>query len=149
MSDYRVLQLTNTNIGAVAADTALPLGTITRKLCCGNVQGTNTFAIGTSGANFVQLNRTGYYKVTYTLSAVAAAAGAVTVELTQNGTTVATATQTATAAGDTANIALSFVVRVFPNCSSVAVNNPLTLQLTNTGAALTGGVSNFIVEKVY
>lgn len=149
MSDYRVLQLTNTNIGAVAADTAFPLGTITRKLCCGTAQGSNTFAVGTTGANFVQLNRIGYYKITYTLSAVASAAGAITIELSQNGTTLATATQTATAAGDTANLTLSFVVRVFPNCSSVAVNNPATLQVTNTGVALTGGVSNFIVEKVY
>ena len=149
MSDYRVLQLTNTNVGAVAADTPLPLGVITRKLCCGTAQGTNTFAVGTTGANYVQLNRTGYYKVTYNISAVAGAAGAVTVELTQNGTVVYTATQSAAAAGDTVNITIPFIVRVFPNCASVGANVPANLQVNNTGVALTGGISNFIVEKVY
>ena len=35
MSNYRVLQLTNSAVGAVAVDGYMPFGTITRKICCG------------------------------------------------------------------------------------------------------------------
>lgn len=148
MSDFRILQLTNTNIGAVAADTPMPLGAITRKYCCGS-GALNTFAIGTTGADYIQVNAKGYYKVIYNVSAVAGAAGVVTLELAINGTTVYTASATASAAGDTVNITIPYEIRVLPNCNCISANSPVTIRLTNTGVALTGGISNIIVKKDY
>lgn len=148
MSDFRILQLTNTNIGAVAADTAMPLGAITRKFCCGN-SALNTFAVGTTGSDYIQVNSKGYYKVLYNVSAVAGAAGVVTLELVVNGTTVLTSSATATAAGDTVNLTIPYEIRVLPNCNCISANTPVTIRIINTGVALTGGISNIIVSKDY
>ena len=144
---YQLLQLTNPAIGAVAVDALLPLGTITRKIstrdCC-----QPTFTVTTSGANTINLNDAGTYKITYTASLVAGAAGLVTINLVQNGTIVATASETATAAGDTVNISLVYVVRALPNFAGLLTNLPSTIQITNTGVALTDGTSNILIEKV-
>lgn len=145
---YQLLQLTNPTVGAVATDTLLPLGTTTRKISCGGCN-QPTFTVTTSGANTVNLNDAGTYKITYTASLVAGAAGLVTVNLVQNGTVVYTASETATAAGDTVNISLVYVVRALPNFASLLTNLPSTIQFTNTGVALTGGTSNLLIEKVY
>lgn len=145
---YRVLQLTNPVVGAVAADALMPLGAITRKLCCGN-QAQRTFGVSTTGANTISLNDTGFYRVTYSVSAVAGAAGVVSIALNQNETALYTVSQTAAAAGDTVNLTLVYIVRVAPNCSAVISNLPANLQVVNTGVALTGGTSNILVEKVF
>lgn len=145
---YRVLQLTNTAVGAVATGTLMPLGAITRKICCGN-QAANTFSVSTTGANTITLNETGNYRITYNVSAVAGAAGVVSFALLQNGVTLYTVSETATAAADTVNLTLVYEVRVLPNCASVTANVPATIQISNTGVALTGGTSNILVEKVH
>lgn len=143
--NYRVLQLTNTSIGAVEADVLLPLGTTTRR---GGTKGEPIFSISTSGTDTVSLNKTGYYKISYVGSLVAGAAGVVSVALLSNGTPIYTISETAAAAGDTVNISLEYMVRVLPNCASV-LNAPLNIQLENTGVALTGGTSNTLIEKTY
>lgn len=146
--NYRVLQLTNTAVGAVAADTLMPFGAVTRRICCSGNSGTPTFAISTSGTDTITLNKTGYYRVSYVGSLVAGAAGAVSLALVANGTPIYTVSETATAAGDTVNISLEYMVRVLPNCASV-LNAPLNIQIENTGVALTGGTSNILIEKTY
>ena len=142
----RILQLTNTDIGAVAVDTLMPLGAVTRKYCCGN-SGQNTFNVSTTGSNTITLNERGYYKIIYSASLLATAAGAVTLNLLVNGETVITKTETASAAGFV-DITIPYVVRVLPSCP--INSSALTIQVENDAdsVAITTGVSNIIVEKI-
>lgn len=151
---YRVLQLTNNEIGAIAAPTVtipfgqlIPLGRVTRKLCCGNAQ-QGTFSLTTTDVNTINLNDSGYYRVIVTASLAASAAGDVTIGLIQNDDLLISATETATAGDDVVNISLSYIVRVMPNCCA-SVNCPSTLQIANLGVALTGGSINISVEKAH
>lgn len=145
---YRLLQLTNNNIGAVAAATILPLGVTSRKIACQSTC-TPTFEVTTTANNVAYINEPGYYKVTYEASLTAAAAGNVVVNLEANNAVVNTATVTAAAAG-TVGISIAFMLRVLNNCCNGAtVNTPMVIQLRNASAiALTGGNSNLILEKV-
>lgn len=143
---FQFIQLTAlTDYGAVAQGSFVPLGAVTRRYACGTCN-CPTFVAGTTGNNTVTLNDAGYYKITYTGNAVAGAAGLVTFNLLFNGATVYTASETA-GAGDTVNLDFSFIVRVLPNCASIQ-NAPATIQLLSTGAALTGGTGNLIIEKI-
>lgn len=146
---YKVIQLTNTTIGAVAAGSLVPLGAITRRYGCNCNNNCSVFEVSTTGSNTVTINEEGYYHLTYTGSLVAGAAGDIVLNLLVNGIEVISSTQTATAGG-TENISLSYVIRVLPNCCSVINNTPAIVQieLDDTSVALTGGVSNLIIEKV-
>jgi hypothetical protein len=146
-STYKQIQLTNTNIGAVAVDAYMPLGKVTRRIntpqnCC------NTFVVTSSTADTVVINDPGFYKVTYSLNATAAAAGAVTVNLVTNGTTVYSVTQTIVDETTAVNLTLPYTIRVCPNCLTTPDNVPVTLQIQNTASALTGASSNLIIEKI-
>lgn len=145
--NYRLLQLTNPTVGAVAAATLLPLGTITRRI---NQQNScvETFGVATNVNNTIYVREPGFYKITYDGFLTAGAAGNIVVNLQINGVTVFTATVTATAAG-TVPVSFSFTTRVFDNCCSNSTNLPTQIQLLNSGVALTGGTSNFTVERVY
>lgn len=143
--EYTVIQLTNTNIGAVATDTALPLGEVSRKRAC-SACNVSSFSIGTTGADYIQLNSKGYYLLAFSISAVAAADGLVSFDLSLNDTTVYTVSSQVAAAGDTVSLSFVFIVRVLPNCA-VANNLPVAIKILNSGVALSGGVSNLIVEK--
>ena len=142
----RVLQLTNNNIGAVAVNTLMPLGTVTRKYCCGTA-GKNTFAVSTSGANTITLNDSGYYKIDYDASVTTAATGTLELDMLVSGAKVVSAVETITTAG-TKSCSLSYVARVLP--CSCAVATPVTVQIQNASGsvALTAGTSNIIVEKI-
>jgi hypothetical protein len=59
----------------------------------------------------------------------------------QVGETVATA-------GDTIDLTIPYVVRVFKRCDNVATNNPMTIQF-RSDTAITSATSNVIVKKVY
>lgn len=142
---YKLIQLTNTQIGSVTADEFMPLGVVTRRIGCGqSCDCTKTFIPTTAGNNAVTITESGYYKISYTASLVAGAAGLVTETLFINGVAVpgATVSQTATAVGDTANISIVYVVRI--PCGG----SPVNLQITNAGVALTGGTSNLVIEKI-
>lgn len=143
----RILQLTNTDIGAVAVDTLMPLGAVTRKYCCGTA-GQNTFSVSTTGSNTISINNRGYYKVTYSATLVAGAVGAVTLNLLVNGETVLSKSETATAVGDFVDITIPYVVRVLPSCP--INSSALTIQVENDAdsVAITDGTSNIIVEKI-
>lgn len=141
MTTYKQIQLTNTNIGAVAIDENLPLGTVTRRInapynCC------NTFLVSTSAVDTVTLNNVGFYKVTYSLTATAAAAGEVTVGLVTNGDTVYSVSQTVVDETSGVNLTLPYTIRV------TSESAPVNVQLKNTGIALTGSTSNLIIEKI-
>lgn len=144
---YQFKQITNSAIGAVAANEAMPLGTTTHQALCG---GCNDVAITTanSGGNTITLNDAGYYKITYNASVVASAAGVVTFNLVRSNAVTTpeyTVSQTATAAGDTENLTLVYIVRVLPQFFTSA---PVSYQIVNAGVALTSGTSNTIIEKI-
>lgn len=144
-SSYRLIQLTNANIGAVAVNNIIPIGIMTRQIKRDNAC-TPTFDVTTSVNNAVYVQEAGFYKITYTGYLTVGAAGSIVVQLQINGVTMATATVSVAAAG-TYLVSLVFVTRAFNNCNT-AVNLPLLIQLNNAGIALTGGTSNLIIERV-
>ena len=146
--NYRMIQLTNKNIQAVAANALMPLGIITRRVCP-RTNCCQTFEVTTSGADTVNITEQGYYRVTYNVSAISAAAGLVSFSLNVGGTSVYVGSATAAAVGDTVNVTIPFMVRAFGNCASLPVNLPLAIQVENTGAALTSAVSNIMIERTY
>lgn len=148
MSKYRVLQITNETIGAVAVNDYVPFGKVTRRIQdnCGNC---STFNITTSQADIVYLNEVGNYNITYSASLIAGAIGEVSVALIVNGIQVYEVGATAAAVGDVINLTLPYQVRVCPNCSAAPNNNPVSIQIQLTGVAVTDGQSNLLVERVY
>lgn len=152
---YKLIQLTNlasTPFGAVATGALVPLGTETAKINCGCNNQPN-LTVSTNGANTVNINsncacRVGTYKITYNASVVATAAELVTLNLLQNGVIVATASGTAAAAGDTVNLSFTYILRNFVTYTNGFNTGTTTLQISNTGGALTSGTSNLIVEQV-
>ena len=146
---YKVIQLTNTTIGAVDAGALLPLGAITRRYGSGCQNGCNVFEVATTGANTIILNEEGYYNLTYNASLTSGAVGDIILDLLVNNVEVLSVAETVAAVGNTQNISLSYVIRVLPNCGAVINNSPATVQirLDETSVALTGGTSNIIIEK--
>jgi NMD protein affecting ribosome stability and mRNA decay len=147
MTTYKQIQLTNKNITSAAVDSFMPLGTVTRRInapqnCC------NTFVVTSSTADTVVINDPGFYKVTYSLTASAAVAGEVTVDLLVNGTSVYSVTQAIVDETNSVNLTLPYTIRVCPNCPSTPNNAPVSVQLQNVGIALTGSSSNLIIEKI-
>lgn len=143
---YRLLQLTNSNLGAVAEDAMIPVGIMTRQVTQGS-KCQPTFAVTTSANNALYINEEGFYKITYTAYVTVAAAGTIEIELQINGTTMQTATVTVAAAG-TYLVSFVFMTRAYCNCNNGPSNLPVLIQLENTGLALTGGTSNLILERV-
>jgi hypothetical protein len=144
---YKQIQLTNTTVGDVAVDAYIPLGRVTRRInapynCC------NTFSVTSSTADTVTINDPGFYKVTYSLTATAAAEGDVSVALVTNGTAQYTVSQYLADATGSVNLTLPYTIRVCPNCSATVDNVPVTVQIQNTGTAITGTSSNIIIEKL-
>lgn len=146
MSGYKLLQMTNNAIGAVAVNGLVPLGAITRRIA-NSAGGGVPFEVTTSGADTVNLTAPGYYRITYSLKAVSAAAGIVTASLLVGGNVVESAAITA---GDGATITLNipYVVRVFNNCNSMPTNYPMPVQIKITTTGIASGESNLIVERV-
>lgn len=148
MSTYRVLQLTNPSVGAVTASALLPLGTITRRIVRPCSQDVTTFTTSTSGTNIVTINECGYYRVSYNITGVAAAAGIIGATLLVNNTAVTSTSQTVDAGATTA-LQVTYEIRVLPNCESNPGNNPVNISMQLTGVGLTAGNSNLLVERVY
>jgi hypothetical protein len=147
MSKYKLIQLTNATVGAVAVNEYMPLGTITRRLqatddCC------NTFDVTTSSSDIIYINEPGYYNITYSASVIAGAAGIATLSLIANGVTIYSVGATA-ATGDTVNLTLPYIARVYKNCPSAPPNCPTSIQILLTGVAITGGTSNLSIEKTF
>jgi hypothetical protein len=147
MTSYKQIQLTNTSVGDVAINAYMPLGRVTRRInapfnCC------NTFTVTTSDADTVVLNDVGFYKITYSLTATAAAAGEVTIALVTNGTSIYTVSQAVVDEASGVNLTLPYTIRVCSNCSATPDNVPVSVQIQNTGIALTGATSNIIIEKI-
>lgn len=82
-----------------------------------------------------QLNKPGYYYVTFNANGSATSVADATIELLNNGIAVpgATATITPAAIGNTMNFAFATIIKVPPSCC--AVDNTANLTLVNTGVA--------------
>lgn len=82
-----------------------------------------------------QLNKPGYYYVTFNANGSATSVADATIELQKNGIAVpgATATITPAAVGNTMNFAFATIIKVPPSCC--AVDNTANLTLVNTGVA--------------
>ena len=101
-----------------------------------------------NGATF-QLNKPGYYYVTFNADGAATTeVGDIIVVLQNNGIAVpgAIATFTTTVADDATNLAFSTIIRVPPSCC--AVDNTANLTLVNTGVATTFTNVNINITKL-
>lgn len=148
MTNAKILQLTNSAIGAVAADVNLPLGVTTAiypfdtNNCC------PTYSITSSTSDTLSVNKSGTYRVIYSLSGIAGDAGDVVVTMKVNGVAKYAVSATATADG-TVNLTLPYELYVPCNCAAAPINVPAAIQFENSGVALTGGTSNLIVSKEF
>jgi hypothetical protein len=152
MSKYKLIQLTNTSIGATAANTFLPLGTITRKINA-PTDPCSTFIVGSSTSDTVTITEPGYYKITYSATLTAAAAGVIGVSLITNGVAAYSVSEDATAAEDIVNLTLVYVIRICPNCCSTPANCPVNIQVelgdVATGITPNPSTANLIIERIY
>ena len=141
---WRLIELTNGNIGPVAVDALVPLGSVTRKVAR-EPRCTPTFSVDTTANNVVTIDEHGIYNVEYTGTLVAAAAGTLTLNLLQNNTAIATRSITVTA-GDSVNLAISKEIRVYRNCCCQQ-NMPIQWALSITGVAIPGGNDPLIINR--
>lgn len=151
MSKYKLIQLTNNNIGATEANEFLPLGIVTRRLNA-PVNACSTFQVASSTSDIIYLTEPGYYKVTYSATLTAGAAGSMSVTLVANQNDIYTVSEDATAAEDIINLTLPYVVRVCPNCCSTPANCPMSIQFRlgeiATGITPQPSTTNLIIERV-
>lgn len=100
------------------------------------------------GSTF-QLNKPGYYYVTFNASGAATSVvGDIVVALQNNGVTVpgATATVSPTVINSTRNFAFSTIIKVPPSCC--AIDNTANLTIVNTGVAATFTNANINITKL-
>ena len=100
------------------------------------------------GSTF-QLNKPGYYYVTFNAVAAATeAVGELVVELQNNGVVVpgAEAASTTTTAGNNDNYAFATIIKVPPSCC--AIGNIAKLTFVNTGVAATFANVNVNITKL-
>ena len=143
--NYRVLQMTNDSIGAVAADSFMPLGRITRRIGT-KINDSTPFDVMSSSADTVQLTSAGYYKILYNATIVASAAGIAKLTLVVGGVDVYSASQTV-ASGATLNLMLPYDTRVFANCNTQPTNCPLPVQIRLSGVGASSGTANLIIDS--
>lgn len=108
-----------------------------------------TGCTATRNGQTFQLNKPGYYYVTFNADGAATTAvGDIVVVLQNNGVAVpgAIATFTTTVADDATNLAFSTIIRVPPSCC--AVDNTANLTLVNTGVAVTYTNVNINITKL-
>ena len=95
-----------------------------------------------------QLNKPGYYYVTFNAVATATEVGEITVALENNGIAGvgATASMTAGAVDDLVNLAFTTIIKVPPSCC--AVDNVGKLTVVNTGVGVTYTNVNLNITKL-
>ena len=144
-TNYKLIEMQSTGIGAVASGALMPLGTITRRIATTTGSGV-PFNVMHSGSDTIQITNKGYYKVQYNATLTVAGAGDITLVLLANGVPTYSITNHVTAAGNY-NVHFAKVVRVFANCQACSTNCPMDIQIQNAGIAVTGGTSDIIVDS--
>lgn len=143
----KVLQLTNRSILAVAVNDYIPLGIPTvRYPECSSNNGCEVFSVTSSTSDTISVNKGGTYRIDYSLSAVAAAAGDVSIEAVVNGESIYSVLATAVEGGKV-NLTIPIDVYIPCNCNALPNSVPAYIQLKNVGVALTSGSSNLIVTR--
>lgn len=143
----KVLQLTNTNIPEVAANGYMPLGITTVRYPLESTNCQPVFTITSSTSDTISVNRGGTYRLDYSASLVASAAGVVTLAVLVNGVSKYTVSATATAAADMVNLTIPLDIYLPCNCNAAPNNIPASIQIQNTGVALTSGTSNIAITR--
>ena len=108
-----------------------------------------TGCTATRNGQTFQLNKPGYYYITFNADGAATTTpGDIVVVLQNNGISIpgAIATYTATAADDATNLAFATIIIVPPSCG--AVDNAVNLTLVNTGVAATFTNVNINITKL-
>lgn len=123
MTNARILQLTNSTIGAVATNANMPLGVVTVVYPYDTTNCYPTYTVSSSSADTLTINKPGTYNFVYSASVVATDAGNVVLALKVNGTTKYTVTAQAAAAG-TVNLTIPYEIYVPCNCQSAPSNVP-------------------------
>jgi hypothetical protein len=123
MTNARILQLTNSAIGAIVANQNMPLGVTTVVYPFDTSSCYPTYTVTSSTADTLTINKSGTYNFIYNTSVVATDAGVVTFELKVNGVTKYTVSTTATAGG-TVNVSIPYEIYVPGNCASAPNNVP-------------------------
>lgn len=140
--DWRLIELTNGDIGAVSAGGLIPLGAVTRRVSK-EPKCTPTFEVGTTANNVVTISEPGIYNVIYTGSLIAGAAGNLSLNLLVDGDI--SVTRTSTAAESSSMIyALAKEIRVRSSCCN---GSPVTIALSISGIAITGGNGSLIISR--
>jgi hypothetical protein len=127
MTNAKILQLTNSAIGAVAANANLPLGVTTVIYPFDTNNCFPTYTVTSSTSDTLSINKSGTYRIVYSLSGIAGAAGEVTVVMNVNGVDKYSVSATATADG-TVNITLPYEVYIPCNCATAPTNVPAAIQ---------------------
>lgn len=125
----KVLQLTNTNIPAVAANGYMPLGIITVRCPTENVNCQPVFTVTSSTSDTIAVNKGGTYRLDYSASLMAAAAGTVTLAVLVNGVSKYTVSATAAAASDLINLTIPLDIYLPCNCNAAPNNIPANIQI--------------------
>lgn len=108
-----------------------------------------TGCTATRNGQTFQLNKPGYYYVTFNASASTSdTAGIVTVQLNNGGQVVpgAAASFYSEATANTENVSFSTIIRVPPSCC--AINNTANLTLVNTGVSAVYNNVNVNITKL-
>lgn len=147
MTNAKILQLTNSTIGAIATNGNIPLGitTVVHPFSTDNCY--PTYTVQSSTSDTLVVNKTGTYSFVYNATLTAGAAGNVTLALVVNGVTKYSVSTTVAAADSLVNLTIPFEIYVPCNCASAPNNIPTYIQIQNTGVALTEGTSNLIISK--
>lgn len=120
-----LIQTTNTTSSAVALNGTIPLGSVLRRFGC------NCRLNG----NKIEIEGTGYYTITATVTLQPEAAGAVSVALYENNVAVPSAVATGTAAAIGDDVTLTIVTTVRETCCEGA--SSLALILTEGASTIT------------
>ncbi len=97
----------------------------------------------------VQFNKRGVYMVQVEASATPAAAGDVSIQLAKNGVLDQSAYSITTGAADeTTTLGFTTLVQVRQDNTCCCVTSPTTIQIINTGLAVTFPIVRIIVTKI-
>lgn len=134
MSCKSAIYTVNSGAQSVTVGGTINLGSIIRRFGqCIDLNGTG-----------ISINDSGFYDVDVSVTAASTAAGTVTITLFRDGVSVpgATASATASAAGDIVNLSIASIVRNFCTCSG----STLTLVLSGTSSSVTNVA--VVVERI-
>lgn len=108
---------------------------------------TGCVATHVAGTAPISLNKCGFYKFDFNITATpTTGTGVISVEARKGGELIdgAQGSETVGTAADLVNIAFSAIVRVLPNCCAMNRNVPVDLTFANTGVAI--DITNVAVD---